>query len=222
MTYTEFGKLVIVYGGGVALLLVALILVKIIAKAAISKKVRKVVSIGMTLEDLERMRRTGFIYDEEYQRARAKVAERVLESKLPKSTLPAETALQAALSELEQERATAQTAPSAPGPPGAARGAQTPPAAAAAQPAAAPPPAPTPAKPPQAAPAPQPQAAALAPATPAKAPQRAPAAPSAAPTPKRPQAPPPFDLEKLRASGAIDEAEYQRLRAYFARRRGGK
>ncbi|MCX7014591.1 MAG: hypothetical protein NTW86_18915 [Candidatus Sumerlaeota bacterium] len=208
----DYARDVLVYGGGVALALIALFLFMKIMKASATRRVRNARAASMTFDDLERMRRTGLIYDEEYKLAKARIAERVVEESLPKVSQPAETALERALEELPQEPNPPRAAPPAAAPP---KQAATPrkQAAAPATPSTAPatrpkPPAPeAPPAPPRPA-APMPPTVAPSPAAPKRAALSAPSAP--------------FDLEKLRAAGQIDEAEYRRLKAYFERKQGGK
>ncbi len=85
-------------GAGIIALLLA---IKIVSKALANRRIQGISHLSMTLDDLDRMRRTGLLDDEEYKRARSKLSRQFLESVEPKPALPAEVALQAELAKIE-------------------------------------------------------------------------------------------------------------------------
>ena len=136
---------------------------------------------------------------------------------LPTVTQPAEVSLQLALQELEDE-AKSPPDPS-PGESESPPVAQTP-SPAARPPVSAPPTPPPPPAPKQQAPGNVDDGKQLAEDAWANF-QMASDPPKAARKKSKKDAGMSMDLEGLRASGAIDKAEYERLRAYYAKRQGG-
>ena len=202
----------IIYGAGFVVAIVLLAIISKVMKLAAGRRVKNMTFVGMTLDDLERMKQTGLIDEDEIKKVKKSVSEQVIGSALPTTTAPpADLALQEALHEFEQEQVPVPNSP------------QTIP-----QPPPNPAPA-TPELPPQPAPRPKPSLSdILREGEPINTnlshsiPEMEQAPPEAPPPPEPAKSGAssgmPLDIETLRATGAIDEEEYQRLRAYFKRR----
>jgi len=179
-------------------------------KLAAERKVKNTAFVSMTLDDLERMKQTGLIDEKELKKVKRSVSEQIVDSTLPTTSQPADLALQEALHDFEQEQKNAPVSPGIQPTPGQSQLEPEIPSETVeeAKPSlddilgngdAAPPPGPGPKAPPSPSP--------VAPTAPLPDPPKREADPSM-----------PLDIDKLRATGAIDEEEYQRLRAYFKRR----
>ena len=198
----------VIYG---AILIVGVIVLAIfskIMKQIAERRTKNTTFISMTMDDLERMKQTGLIDDDELKKVKRSVSERMVSATLPTTSRPADLALQEALHDFEEESKGASDSGEIPKP--------------------------EPQDLPSDIPAPPPAArkkptlsdvlgdGELSSAPPRKnvEPKPIPAAPMPPPVSAKSDsgAAMPLDIETLRATGAIDEEEYQRLRAYFKRR----
>ena len=110
------------YALGVLIATVFLIVISRLIRDLVSRNVRGIGTFSMTFEDLERMRRTGLISDDEYQRAKSRIAGNIAKS-LEKDNPNSEKASQAlpsivpldSIKGLERDRVSrdSQTSPGA-------------------------------------------------------------------------------------------------------------